>query len=391
MKAQTEALEAVLQLAARGWRLLPCAVKVPLIRDWPTRASCDAEVICEWDRENEGCNWGALCGQSFWVIDIDGTAGDVSLRALIEEHGDDWTATLTATTGRGTHLYFACSNGHRIQTGTGKLGFGVDIRGAGSYAIVPPSLHPSGVRYEWIDPKKPIAEPPHWLIDLVAENRPTMRRKIGILLEGQRNDGLTRLAGAMRRRGSEALEIETALLAANSERCATPLPEHEVRAIALSVARYPVGGPDPLESAWHATEAQTYSSRYERFLALAIQLQLARPGQPVALPVERIGQLMKCDWSQVKRYRKRAVMESLLRLVAPAVPHRRAAQYRVAVPLGVSCPTNKPISGLVGHSNESPLVGHTQEAPSGTPKKSPSGTAPNDVEEFAMGNYHANA
>jgi hypothetical protein len=47
-----------------------------------------------------------------------------------------------------------------------------------------------------------------------------------------------------------------------------------------------VGGPDPLEAAWGVIRESVFMSRYEQLLALARQLQLARPGQSIALPLK---------------------------------------------------------------------------------------------------------
>src|ERR1019366_3573623 len=157
-----------------------------------------------------------------------------------------------------------------------------------------------------------------------------MRNDIGILANGSRNDGLTRLGGAMRRRGSSLAEIQAALFEHNSRRCRPPLTGAEVTGIARSVASYPIGGPDPLDAAWQAVSAQPCESNFDRFIALARQLQAARPGQAVALPLERIGELMRLDWTTVRHYRQAAVRDGLLEVVSKHVPNRRAGLFRVA-------------------------------------------------------------
>ena len=218
-----------------------------------------------------------------------------------------------------------------VRNSTGKIAPGLDIRGDGGYVVAPPSVHPSGRAYEWLDFDAVIASAPAWLLQKVItqqrRNNAAPAAEIGILPEGTRNDGLTRLAGALRRKGGSQEHIEVELLAANTRRCCPPLPDNEVRKIAASVAKYPAGGPDPLECAWTASESGTHSSGYARFLALAHHLQLARPGLPIALPLKRIGELMDRDWTQIRRWRQRAVSEGWLQPVACYVPHRRAAQY----------------------------------------------------------------
>jgi hypothetical protein len=68
---ETDALESVLSLAVRGWQIHPCAErgKTPLLKDWPHRASRDADVIRRWAQKYKGCNWGVLCGadSGVWV------------------------------------------------------------------------------------------------------------------------------------------------------------------------------------------------------------------------------------------------------------------------------------------------------------------------------------
>lgn len=65
---------------------------------------------------------------------------------------------------------------------------------------------------------------------------------------GSRDDTLTSLAGAMRRRGMSQEAIEAALLVENDQRCVPPLSRREVEKIARSVSRYdPKVDPPELE------------------------------------------------------------------------------------------------------------------------------------------------
>jgi hypothetical protein len=213
--------------------------------------------------------------------------------------------------------------------------------------------------------------------------------EIGILPEGERNDGLTRYGGALRRKGWTYEQIEIALEAANVRRCRPPLDQWEIRKIAASVAKYPAGGPDPLEQAWQAIEEETYPSGYARFLSLCEYMQAPRPGHAFPVVLTRIAELMQCDWTQVRRWRRHAVREGRLVPAVPCVPHRRAAQYHYlecptrrespcptrdkpeTVPLGKGPIRKSPISGLVGHPSTSGTP--TIESPSGTPAQDDSG------------------
>lgn len=358
---QAEGLEQVLVLADHGWLLLPCAErgKVPLIGDWRKRASSDPDTIQRWAKKHGRCNWAVATGQAsgVFVIDVDGESGEKSFCSLIEQHGT-WSKTLATITARGHHFYFDWPTSGTIRTSAGKLGSGVDVRGDGGYCVIPPSLHPSGARYEWTGNSK-VASAPDWLLrSLTSASGPVIdSAEIGTLLEGTRNDGLTRYAGKLRRGGADQAEIELKLLAANRRRCKPPLSEDEVRKIAAGIVmRYAPGGLDPLERAWQASEGD-YSSNYERFLALARELQSARPGQTIALPLERIGALMRVHWNSVSYYRSKAVASEILCPAGDYVPHRKAALYRCSETIFVT----KDLKGLV---TKNPLVTKPLNPPS---------------------------
>ena len=243
LASHLEALETVLK---HGWRLFPCAPrdKNPLLKDWPRRASCDAGVISRWAQKYERCNWGVATGpeSGVFAIDIDGESGEESFSALVDQHGV-WTETLSATTARGRHFYFDWPASGTIRNSAGKLGAGIDVRGDGGYCVIPPSTHPSGARYEWATENLRTSPATGWLLErITSAARPAIEAsEIGALPQGRRNDGLARLAGAMRRKGASLAEIETALLEHNVRRCRPPLLDAEVRKIAASVSRYAVG------------------------------------------------------------------------------------------------------------------------------------------------------
>lgn len=198
------AIDSVLRLAGRGWRLLPVKPrdKTPLNKDWPSVATSDADKIHTWTQQYSGCNWGLACGtgSGVWVLDVDGKEGTESLLSLQNEHGRQWTNTLVVKTARGGHLYFQWPEGATIKNSASKLAPGLDVRGDGGYVLVPPSLHPSGAVYHWAGggADVPIASAPSWLLDMVFAPAqlpvtPSAGSTAQAIAEGRRN--ATRVIG----------------------------------------------------------------------------------------------------------------------------------------------------------------------------------------------------
>ena len=228
-------LEAALEYARRGWPAFPiygivggvcmCAEaancsspgKHPLTATGLTEATIDAAVIRRWWDRWPNANIGLRTGVVFDVLDIDGLDG---LDAL-DDTQPDAPSLLgpMVRTGRGLHIYVAVTGrGNRT-----KMLAQVDWRGSGGYVIAPPSMHYSGVRYEWTDhgPGTELIEAPQWLLDVIDRVRrapvhtvtsaPLQRRldrygqvalegELGRLLmarEGQRNDALNTAAFAL--------------------------------------------------------------------------------------------------------------------------------------------------------------------------------------------------
>jgi hypothetical protein len=338
-QAAAVSLQEVERLAERGWRLFPCAPrsKVPRLKGWQKVATSDLATIRQWAAKYPGCNWAVVTGleSGVFVLDVDGETGRASLAALEKQHSP-LPDTLISRTGRvdgGEHRWFNYPAGSEIRCSASKIGENLDVKANGGYVIVPPSIHETGRPYQWVEPKRTMADAPAWLIELLKDRtaKPVISpaEGFGILTDGKRNTGLTSYGGALRRKGAELPELEEKLLSANARRCQPPLEEREVRKIAASIARYPVGGPDPLELAWRAVQSESHQTHMAQFVELCRQLQTAQGEQSIALPIERIGELMGVHWTTVSNYRKYAVKCGWLKPVEQYIAHRRAGHYRL--------------------------------------------------------------
>jgi len=81
------------------------------------------------------------------VVDIDGEEGAQQWLELAGEAGLA-PDTPIASTGRGLHLWFLSTKPRH----NAKLGPKLDLKGDGGYVAAPPSLHPEGRTYQWLQP-----------------------------------------------------------------------------------------------------------------------------------------------------------------------------------------------------------------------------------------------
>jgi hypothetical protein len=210
--------------------------KQPLIpwTEFQHRRPTDQEMHT-WQDELRPELWGVVTG-SVVVFDADSEAAAALFKAAgLNPH--------VRTPRGGAHFHFA-SPGHPVKTVAGILP-GLDVRGDGGFVNVCGSNHAGP--YEVLVMPGPESLyswerlPPEVAAALDAA-RPTATKESATrctIPEGRRNETLTSMAGAMRRKGMTEEAILVALLATNRTQCQSPLPETEVRGIAASVGRYP--------------------------------------------------------------------------------------------------------------------------------------------------------
>ena len=122
--------------------------KHPRLADWEESASNDPNVIREWWRKWPDSNVGIAAGKSgLLVFDIDSYKDKYAGQKLLTSADEQ---TLTSLTGSGgTHLLYQMPEDAYYSNARGALPHGIDIRGFGGQFVAPPSMHPSGRRYQW--------------------------------------------------------------------------------------------------------------------------------------------------------------------------------------------------------------------------------------------------
>lgn len=134
-------LWAACDYALRGWPAFPLGPgsKIPLTKNGFYDATCDLGQINEWWARRPDANVGIRTGVAFDVIDFD-------TPEAYAEHVDAVDGP-TVITARGAHVYVLPGRG-RSRPG---LRPGIDFKAGGGYVVAPPSVHPSGVAYVWLD------------------------------------------------------------------------------------------------------------------------------------------------------------------------------------------------------------------------------------------------
>jgi P4 family phage/plasmid primase-like protien len=267
-------IEFALAYARRGWAVHPLrpSDKTPITRHGCKDATTDEATIRRWWQQWPAANIGLATGHGFFVVDID-PAGMEWLEA------NELPTTHEAVTGRGgRHLLYRLSEGVIIANSAGKISEGVDIRGIGGYIVAPPSLHPNGNTYTWLDvdgdiPEGPCSDAPLWLVDMaakVADTGATGRFALpAVIEEGGRDNTLYKLAASLRAQEFGEAEIRAALDAANM-RCSPPLLARDLDRIAKSIMTKPAGR----------------SAAYQR------------PQLPAPSPVPAVSDVIDAEWTE---------------------------------------------------------------------------------------------
>ena len=237
--------------AQRNLPIFPCQQrgKEPACSRGVHDATSNLDRIHSWWGPCNDLNIGLAYGEpsGLFIIDVDGTEGEATLRKLEEIHGI-LPPTREAITGRngGRHAYFRLGR-HKVRNSAGKLGAGLDVRGTGGYVLLPPSIHPSGRPYSWsVDSADHIAPAPDWLHAIIGDEgdgqgkplehwHQVLTEKIP---EGTRNSTLASVCGKLVHSGlSDVVLLFDVMSCINDARCNPPLGYREVDNIISSVVR----------------------------------------------------------------------------------------------------------------------------------------------------------
>lgn len=248
MSASSRMTDRAVSLLRRGWSVIP--VHVPIGDEcscgrecsWPgkhprvpwrefTEHRPSEALVRNWfDDEFYGSNLGVVTGRvsDLVVVDLDGDTDDF-LRLNLPE------TAFSRTGGGGLHFFYGLA-GREARSGIGVVP-GIDVKAEGGFVVLPPSLHVSGARYEWIEFRKPTVIKPSQLPERVRSsdgNGEWVNEILSGVSAGDRSISAARLCGRYAQLGL-SIEESVMLMVTWNALNHPPLPERELGATIRAV------------------------------------------------------------------------------------------------------------------------------------------------------------
>jgi Bifunctional DNA primase/polymerase, N-terminal len=113
-------------------------------------ATLDVDLLELFVHNHDCRGWSTPTGlqSGIIVVDIDGPDGENSVQELANQYCTLPPTVEVRSGSGGRHLYYRCVPG--VKTTSSRLAPAIDIRADNGSIILPPTLHKSGQRYEWI-------------------------------------------------------------------------------------------------------------------------------------------------------------------------------------------------------------------------------------------------
>lgn len=238
-------LKQALKYNSLGWSIIPIKPqdKRPAISSWEQYQNrlATKEEIEKWFT-NTDYNIALITGKisGVDVVDVDSYKGKGEFKI---------DSPIKVNTPRGgTHYYFKHVDG--VRPGV-NADLGVDLRGDGSYVLIPPSLGPNGNKYEWKKGGELNSLPttPKEVVEKIKKsgiNEPSFNLEDSMnVTQGGRNDALHKASVSLI--SKHGPELAWKLILGVNSGYSPPLPEREVMITFNSAAKFvenhpPIGG-----------------------------------------------------------------------------------------------------------------------------------------------------
>jgi hypothetical protein len=192
-------LDAALRYAAAGLHVFPCRprAKEPATLRGFYSATTDPTTIRRWFGNGRDYNLAVRTGltSGIWILDADNPA------ALAELEGKfgPLPTTRQSQSSRGPHFWWRATEA--LPSSASRIGPKIDAKAEGGYIMAPPSIHPGGLIYKWLN-RAPIIPAPEWLVALARKPAPPPQPRCQYKYEGKSGNY-----------GAAALAAECAILA----------------------------------------------------------------------------------------------------------------------------------------------------------------------------------
>jgi hypothetical protein len=246
----------------RGFAVIPLRPesKLPLstMAGWPELATTSIEQIESWNAQNANFNCGVVFKAALgtpWALETDSPK---LAKRYEEETGRKLPKTLTvqSSVGRGHRFYLHTPASLALGNIAQADAEGFSVRCNNAYCVSMLSIHPASKTLYKVVVDTPIVAAPddfiEWLSKQRKQSAPIAERSVtwmdDPIVEGSRDNTLTKIAGKLRNAGLDADSLYAALSVKNQMQCVAkdgvtphPLDDADIRRIANSVARYEVG------------------------------------------------------------------------------------------------------------------------------------------------------
>lgn len=234
-------LDVIYTYVDRGWSVLPVRPeeKRPFMTNWLqyTHSRASKETITSWFTNLSGAGVGIVTGKvsNVIVLDVESTC-PYPIEDILKKYP---TQLISRSGSGGYHLFYQFPTNVPKVANRVRIFDGADLRADGGFIVLPPTIHSSGRRYEWVSEGVPGRFPVD-LLDLRSQPKVQSDGWITEALrgvsEGGRNDACARLAGYFFKKGMTYDIVESLLLDWN-ERNDPPMPTKEVRTTIKSIER----------------------------------------------------------------------------------------------------------------------------------------------------------
>lgn len=239
------------QCSCRDGAVCRSSGKHPRLSGYKSLAATDPQTVMRVWTQYPHANVGGVIKPGYVVLDNDPRhGGDIALAELEAQHGPRPLTLRANTAGGGTHDIYRLPIGFVVGSETKMVaGHGLELLLPGHNLVLPGSCV-NGRYYHYADGLSPdeveIADLPDYLLTFLVQpvaevsaeptkKTVTRRRDNRKFHEGERNDGLTSVAGKLLNRGYRDEALIEATLVANNTQCLPPLSTSEAQGIAISM------------------------------------------------------------------------------------------------------------------------------------------------------------